>query len=165
MLRTITAALFALFLTAPASGQDLCEAETDEFTGDTTVQCEYDRLPVEEHPQHYLDWSRVAVLTANDTYILAFGTKSESWNFLNTDTAYALIDGERYEWNLYEIRTEADGPGVREVHGIAINASDLAAVAEASRIRVKFGGAVFNLTPTTVQEQAQETENLTSSGI
>ena len=60
---------------------------------------------------------------------------------------------------------EADGPGVREVHGIAINASDLAAVAEASRIRVKFGGAVFNLTPTTVQEQAQETENLTSSGI
>lgn len=164
-MRTLTIFLFAVLLAPAASGQDLCESQTDEFTQEKSVKCKYDTVPVEEHPVHRLGWARAMVMAVEDSYILAFGTKSESWNFLDTDEIYALIDGERFEWDLYEIRTETEGRGVREVHGMVLSRDELDDVAEASRIRVKYGGAVLDLSGSTIQEQAQETQELVTSGV
>jgi hypothetical protein len=156
LLITIVTMLFALTASS-AIGQDSCTVNTDEFSGDTEVQCEYVDLTVEEQPGERITTSRAMIVSVNDQTVLMFYSQSDSWNFLNTDKAYGLIDGQRAEWSFERIETQTNDYGsVEELHGVVLSRSHLRKIADSDTFRVKVGSAIYDLSNTPIASHAQE---------
>jgi hypothetical protein len=152
-MRTIT--LFVLLFLIPTLvfAQE-CERETDEFTGNTTIYCLEKDFEIEQQPDETILFRSLAYMCGEKSMIFSLTTRSESWNFLDTDTGYALIDGERVQFEGYKTNPKVDGGEFVEQYNFSIDQNDLRQIAGAKTFRFKFGKAVFNLSSTIDEARA-----------
>jgi hypothetical protein len=86
---------------------------------------------------------------------LLIATSSDSWNFLSTEKAYAIIDGESYQFKFATVDNETNDAGsVTEQNVAFISSEVLSQIVECSEFRMKVGRAVFDLSDSGLQEQA-----------
>ena len=88
-------------------------------------------------------------------------TASDSLNYLYDGTAYALVDGQRMEFDVYEIETTAKEGRVMEQNFFIMSDSQVRRVANASRFRVQYSNGVFDMTP--LIKQAKRIMQIASS--
>jgi hypothetical protein len=132
-----------------------CTTKTDEFTGDTTVICKADDVTIEEHPDEFIDRNNVIYGSADGTLFVAISTLSESWNFLNTEKAYALVDGGRVVFDANRNGGEVRDDGkVFEQMFMVLSRKELQQIARADTVRMKMGQAIFDLSSTVPYAQA-----------
>lgn len=144
-----TTTLIAVLIFLPALAVAQCESETDEFTGQVTVACENREVPVESQPGERIYGAYATAAKSEGKYAVLLTTSSDSWNFLSTDKAHALIDGDRFEFRAGAGDREIESGGVVEQKVILLSESEVRTVAEAERFRLKLGQAVFDLSSIT----------------
>jgi hypothetical protein len=153
-MRTILLAALLMCLPAIAFAQT-CTTKTDEFTGGTTVICKADDAAVEEHPDEFIERNNVIYASADGTLFMAISTLSESWNFLHTEKAYALVDGERVVFDANRNGGEVRDDGkVTEQMFMLLSRRELQQIARGDTVRMKMGQAVFDLSSTVPYAQA-----------
>lgn len=153
---TVILTLFLALVGSPAAGQS-CDVETDEFSGEKEISCDYVDIAVEDQPAERLTSSRAMFVSIDGETVLIVYSKSDSWNFLDVDSAYALIDNNRAEWSLKRIETQTTDYGsVEELHGMVVTRSELRRIANSQTFRMRVGGAVYDLSDTAVNQHAEE---------
>lgn len=152
MSRRVPIFAFTLFILAPslAQAQDQavsspCARETDEFKEQTTTRCEPLSVEIEDQPGETIYRARLIVSEVDGQPFLVLYTASDSWNFLDVDTAYALIDGENYRFRFLDVDREVDSGEVMEQNAMVVEAPAFEALGSASTIRLKIGQAVLRL--------------------
>lgn len=140
---SLIAIAFSIFLIPNAHAQ--CDTKTDEFTGKEGTVCESIEMIVEEHPTERIYTSTAMLVKINSMTVMVITTGSDSWNFLGTDNAYALIDGERHFLKVQKVSRNAKSGVVIEQNAVMLDDRDLQALKSASKIRLKIGSAVFEV--------------------
>lgn len=142
----LTAALFSL-IANPAFGQaDLSQNETDEFTGNQIIQTVFRSVEAQETGDEPLFSQDASVFYNEGTWALVFATTSDSWVFLDVDTAYFIVGGERFERNLVNNERDVrDGGTVYEQNAVLLNDEIRTAMAQADKVRMKAGQYVFDI--------------------
>lgn len=139
----------------PDTSDELCEVETDEFTEKTSVVCPTHEFTVEEQPDETIYYTRARLQRQEGTNYLLIVTGSDSWNFLSAEEAYAIIDGENYQFKFATVDNETnDGGSVTEQNAALIPSKVLSQIKECSEFRMKVGRAVFDLSDSGLQKQA-----------
>lgn len=139
----------------PTDPEAPCTRETDEFKQQTVTRCEPLSAEVEEQPAETLYRVRVVLGRLDDAPYLLLSTVSDSWNFLDVETAYALIDDKRHEFRLSRVDQDVDGGQVSEQNAIMLDADALETLAEAREVRMKAGQAVLRLPAGDLSAHAQ----------
>jgi hypothetical protein len=147
---TAIATILTLFLAlagSPALGQaELTQNKTVEFTGNKIIQTAYQSVEVQERGDESLYRQVVSVFYNEGTWGLLLETTSDSWVLLGEDTAYFLVDGERFERRLVSADREVqDGGSVYERKGVPLNEEIRTAIATAEEVRMKTGSYVFDI--------------------
>lgn len=142
----LTLSVFLLII-VPAHSQ--CTREVDEFTGNETISCPRAEVPVEEQPRNNLYGAWATVVRSEGKTGIIVSTLSDSWNFLSTGKAHALIDGTRHELALASGERAVESGSVIEQNVIVLPSGKAKAAADASSFRVKIGQAVLDLSPIT----------------
>jgi len=139
----------------PLEGEP-CDTEIDEFTDRVSVECPFEDMRTEEHVGEQLYQRRAVLTRSKGVTALHFLFRSESWNFLDADFAYALIDGNNHKWKLERVASDTEGAdSVFEDHAVRLNQSQLKALANSETFRVKIKQSVFNLSDTNLSSHAK----------
>lgn len=146
MLRPITLIAALLLIPMLAFGQN-CTSETDEFTGETDISCDNVEVTVNEQPLETIYGAWVMAVQAEGQNAMVLTVRAESWNFIDADQAYAIIDGERYQFRVVNGEREVDDGDVIEQKIIPLGGKDAQAIANAQKFRLKVGQAVFDASP------------------
>jgi len=148
--------ILALLILCPfyASAQD-CERETDEFKGTDKITCEGKSITITDQPGEQIFEASLmaAMISDHSALIVAITTFSDSWNFLDTDTAYILADGTRIEVPAKRTgnRDVRDGGTVAEQQALMLDQQQARQISQADTVRMKMGTAVFRLDPLPAQ--------------
>jgi hypothetical protein len=94
----------------------------------------------------------VSVIYGEGDWALIFTSGSESWAFLDDDTAYFLIDGKRQEAMFARGDREVDGGDVTEQNIVVLDKSFRAQLKNAETVRVKIGQHVLDITEAVDEE-------------
>lgn len=139
--------LFLALVGSPALGQaELTQNKTDEFTGNKIVQTAFQSVEVQERGDESLYSQDASVFYNEGTWALVLTTTSDSWALLGEDTAYFLVDGERFERDLVNGEREVqDGGSVYEQNVVLLNEEIRTAIATAEEVRMKTGSYVFDI--------------------
>lgn len=130
---------------SPESTASPCVQETDEFKQQTVTRCDPLSVEIEQEPDESLYRTRVLLSEIDGQAFLLVYTVSESWNFLDVDTAYALIDGDSYEFPFADVEREVESGRVTEQNAVMLDDDVLDALASATEVRVKVGSGVLRL--------------------
>lgn len=154
-----------ILATFPSYGQgestpSPCTQETDAFTEQTATRCEALSPEIEEQPGETIYRARTVVSQVDGQVFLLLYTVSESWNFLDVDTAYALIDGENYTFRFVDVDREVDSGQVTEQNAMIVDAPVLDALRSASKVRLKVGQAVLRLPAEDLRTHVRALQNL-----
>ena len=158
--RNLSLVFALLLLTSSAFAQD-CTSERDEFIGGTAIDCPDIEVPIEEHPENRLLYRGASFIDADGQKGIILTTASDSWNYLDDGTAYALVDGQRMEFDVYEIEATAKEGRVMEQNFFIMSDSQVRRVANASQFRVQYSNGVFDMTP--LIKQAKRVMQIASS--
>lgn len=152
-MRTLFIIFLSLFLVGSAQAQDrfIDKNEVDEFTGQKTVlsvSVEMEVLEAEPGTDlvYHKGYVAYTQLEGESVYFMVLSTASESWIFLGAETAYFLVDGERYKTPLFETERETMGRGVSHNLAAYLNQDIRSALRNAENVRMKVGEYVFNVT-------------------
>lgn len=134
----------------PTELDSVCTEKTDEFTQKTTISCPVIEMKVQQQPSEMIYTARAmlqrVVQKKKGQTWLVFHTSSDSWNFLRTKQAYAIIGGENYQFKLFEVDSQtSDYGGVYEERAFRVKDDILKVIADTADFRMKVGRAVFQL--------------------
>ena len=139
---------------APLAGSEPCTREVDEFTENVKYTCSQIDLEIEEQPGKQIFRASAYLMQLNDNPYLLLYTYSDSWNFLRTEIAYALFDGNRYEFALEEVARNVSSGRVSEQNAIRLTEDNLKTLSETESFRIKVGRAVFRVPMKDLREEA-----------
>jgi hypothetical protein len=159
---TKTLSILILFaaLASPALGQvEMRQNRTDEFTGDKIIQTRFVPIDVQSTGDELLYRHESSLFYNEGKWFLVFSTTSDSWAFLDADTAYFLIDGERFERDLMSTdRNVRDGGSVAEQNAVVLDEEIRSAMAQSESVRMKANQYVFDISAA-VDEEIQAIAN------
>jgi hypothetical protein len=142
--------IFALLILCPfyANGQD-CKRETDKFKGIDKITCDNVQITVTEQPGERIARSGLFVAKTSESSapLAVITTRSDSWNFLDTDTAYILADESRIEVSVKRAGSDAGNGHVVEQQALMFDLQQARQLSQADTVRMKMGSAVFRLDP------------------
>lgn len=146
-------ALFSFAFVGSSLGQErfIDKNEVDEFTGQRTVLSQTVGITVLQRGQgnlwYHKGWVAYTEGSSDYTYLLLFSTASDGWIFLDTDTAYFLVDGQRFEKSLIDVEREVmDGGSISHNMVVRLNRQFRNALRDASEVKVKMGRYVLDVT-------------------
>lgn len=148
-LRTASLTLLLSLLLAPSLlAQDKsppCEKKEDEFKQQVTITCPDANSEIQQQPQNEFLVSGVGLVQREGQNYLIFTTASDSWNFLDVDTAYMIVNGQNLESELINSENQTQNGSVIEQNVAPLTESELRKIAEAESFRAKIGRAIFKI--------------------
>lgn len=150
--------LVALTLPMPAEGQVEFRAnKTDEFTGFRRITTEFVQVEVQEEGDGspLNNTASVSVICIREeggkkpVFGLILGSLTDFWSFRNAETAYFLVDGERFkaQAGMVEPLSKEMSTGVIfEAVGVDFAPDLLSAISDASKVRMQVNGYEFDIT-------------------
>jgi hypothetical protein len=168
--RKVISGFLLLFLVAGCAAQnpppsDLCERSTDEFSGRTTISCDYadTTLTVLENP-HPNDSRLAAVVMAQyreqgQEGVHSFRVQMMSEASIQTpEVIYAIVDGSRMTFPVYP-RNSMTLPGSgSELHmnvfHVVFLPEQMEQLANADEARIRIDGRVFDLSAASTSARA-----------
>lgn len=144
-LLSLTLILLFLF---PVQAQE-CDVEEDEFEGVISIKCDVGEVQVEEQPDDSLSYAGLQIRGFPEREMwmgatLTLRSNTVPLNFNAGKKAFALIDGDRYEFKARRAVGEARGGPGEKIFGITLRPEAVRAIEASEEFRVKLGEAVFN---------------------
>lgn len=141
-----------------------CTTDPDASSSGATVKCRAVTGSVERHPAERLYMLRVRLQREKERNWLLVITSSSAWNFLETDTARAVIDGTPHEVAFRAVDAQRVEGGVVEQNAIELAEAELRALTDASAVRLRVAGAVLRLPSEALAEHARALLRRETSG-
>ena len=133
---------FLFVFVGPAAGQSIELDEEDEFTGDRVVRSSFESV---DH-DGFSGRARMSVAYIGDSYALTLLTRSrDSWQFLNSDKAYFIIDEARVTHDLDRLGTETTRGAVIEHYAFLLTPEELLQIAGGTDVRFRAAGNIFTV--------------------
>lgn len=145
ILRVLGLVFVLLTLMVHAAGGQTCDMKTVE--NEAKVLCDAEEVFIRSQPKHNIDRAVVSMgASTEDTAVaLIIATESAGWNFSSEDTAFALIDGEKFQFDVVDGGGEIDDGAVFEQKYVVISPETSVRVAQADSFQLKIGDAVFEV--------------------
>jgi len=146
--------LLALSLQARGQNAPSCEAQTNDSTGETTITCNNQPVDVLEQPTQNIVHAVAALSrTGTEANALSLVTGSATSHFTEIDSATALIDGTRHQFEAsYTNGHKKAGIAIEQVV-VVLPTEHTTAIRTADTFWIELNTAVFDMSPTIAQMQ------------
>lgn len=141
---TIVLSFIIAGLVSAAFGQE-CTLKTGG--GEAKISCEAESVLIERHPEHNITRAVVsmAASTQDNAVAMVVATKSAGWNFSGEDTAYALIEGEKYQLEAIDGESSTEDGFVYEQKFVVVSPRTSVRLRNAEEIYLRLGDALFDV--------------------
>lgn len=131
---------FILFIGITITAYGQIECEEDRFKGTTTCQTELAWLTVENSE---ITRANVMAVKGEDQYVIALTFASDSWQFLQSDKIYFLLDDQPKSFKLHRNDTDVQSGTTIEQYAVILSDPQIEDFVNAQSIEFKISNSEF----------------------
>jgi len=146
-----------MILTSNAFAQVTCSE--DRFKGDTTCQTSTFDMDTKESDA---DRANLIMAYTGSQYVLYITTLSDEWQYLSTDTAYFLIDGDKASFKIHRVDTDVRSGNVIEQYAIVVSPLQIKDFMKAQQIEFKIDNDIYSYPEEGLKEIGQLTSKVSN---